>query len=133
MRLNSTRLIDLKMKLNFNKIRMLCLCNNLSLIMNYWKDLKYYIINIKIDKTCRAIDSTIKKNYSLNKIWLKFYRGSSKLNFVLTILKTHKNETMLFILYFSKMFMCVKRVNRTVFLMFIISRFEISFRKLSSI
>ena len=68
MRLNSTRLIDLKMKSTFNKIRMLRLCNNLSFIMNYQKDLKYYMINMKIDKVCRAIDDTIKKNYSLNKI-----------------------------------------------------------------
>ena len=56
------------MKSNFNKIKMLRLCNNFSLIMNYQKDLKYCIINIKIDKACRAIDDKIKKDYFLNKI-----------------------------------------------------------------
>ena len=61
MQLNSTRFIDLKMRLNFNKIKILRLCNNLSLIINYQKDLKYYIINIKVNKACRAIDDTMKK------------------------------------------------------------------------
>ena len=61
MRLNSTRLIDLKIKLNFDKIKMLRLCNDLSFMMNHQKDLKYYIINMKVDKACRAIDDTIKK------------------------------------------------------------------------
>ena len=68
MQLNSTRFIDLKMKLNFDKIRMLRLCSDLSLMMNYRKNLKYYIINIKVNKIRRAIDDTIKKDYSLNKI-----------------------------------------------------------------
>ena len=68
MRLNLTRPIDLKMKSDFNKIKMLRLCNDLSFIMNHRKDLKYCMINIKIDKACRAIDDTIKKYYSLNKI-----------------------------------------------------------------
>ena len=68
MRLNSIQLIDLKMKLDFNKIKMLRLCNNLSFIMNHRKDLKYYIINMKVDKVYRAIDDTMKKNCFLNKI-----------------------------------------------------------------
>ena len=132
MRLNSTRFIDLKMKLNFDKIRMLRLCSDLSFMMNHQKDLKYCMINIKVDKTCRAINGTMKKNCFLNKIWLKFRRGSSKLNFVLIILKAYKNETMLIVLHFSEMFMCVKRVSRyfIVFLMLIILQFVISFRKL---
>ena len=135
MRLNSTQFIDLKMKSNFDKIKMLRLCNDLSLIRNHQKDLKYCIINMKVDKTCPAIDDTMKKNCSLNKIWLKLRRGSSKFNFVLTILKTHKNETILIVSHFSKMFMCVKRVNRyfIVFPIFIISRFVISSPKLSSV
>ena len=62
MRLNSTRFIDLKMKLNFEKIKMLRLWNNLSLMMNYRKNLKYYIINMKFDKACRAINDIMKKN-----------------------------------------------------------------------
>ena len=129
MRLNSTRFINLKMKSNFNKIKMLRLCNNLSFIINHRKKLKYYMINMKVDKTYRATDDIIKKNYFLNKIWLKLGRDSSKLNFILTILKTHKNKTMLIILYFSEMFICVKWVSCyfIVFLMFIISRFVISF------
>ena len=123
MQLNSTRFIDLKTKLNFNKIKMLRLCSNLSLMINHQKNLKYCMINIKVDKVCRAIDEIIKKNYFLNKIWLKLCRDSSKLNFVLIILKTHKNKTMLIILHFLKMIMCVKRVNRyfIVFLMLVIS------------
>ena len=135
MQLNSTRFIDLKMKSNFNKIKILRLYSDLSFIMNYRKDLKYYMINMKVDKIYRAIDDIIKKNCFLNKIWLKFRRNSSKLNFVLTILKMHKNETMLIILYFSEMFMCVKWVNRyfIVFLMLITSRFRISFQELSSV
>ena len=68
MRLNSTRLIDLKMKLNFNKIKMMRLCSDLSFIINHRKNLKYYMINMKVDKVYRAIDDTIKKDYSLNKI-----------------------------------------------------------------
>ena len=68
MRLNSNRFINLKMKLNFNKIKMLRLCNDLSFIMNYRKNLKYYMINIKVDKVYRAIDDTMKKNCFLNKI-----------------------------------------------------------------
>ena len=133
--LNSTRFIDLKIRLNFNKIRILRLYSDFSLMINYWKNLKYCIINIKVDKTYRVIDDTIKKNYSLNKIWLKFHRDSSKLNFILIILKTHKNETILFILHFLKMLMCVKRVNRyfIVFLMLVTSRFKIFSRKLSFI
>ena len=135
MRLNSIRLIDLKMKSNFDKIKILHLCSDFSFMMNHRKDLKYCMINMKIDKVYRAINDTIKKNYFLNKIWLKFCQDNSKFNFVLTILKTHKNETMLFILHFSKMLMYVKRVSRyfTVFLMFIISRFKISSRKVSSV
>ena len=72
----------------------------------------------------------MKKNYFLNKIWLKPRRDNSKLNFILPILKTHKNETMLFISYFSKMFMYVKRVNRyfIVFLMLVTSRSETFFK-----
>ena len=61
MQLNSTRFINLKIKLNFDKIRILRLYSDLSLIINHRKDLKYYIINIKVDKVCRAIDDTIKK------------------------------------------------------------------------
>ena len=68
MRLNLTRFINLKMKLNFNKIKMLRLCNYLSLMMNDRKNLKYYMINMKVDKACRAIDKRIKKDYSLNNI-----------------------------------------------------------------
>ena len=56
------------MKLNFDKIKMLRLYSNLSLMINHRKNLKYYMINIKIDKACRAIDDTIKKNCFLNKI-----------------------------------------------------------------
>ena len=41
--------------------------NDLSLMMNHQKDLKYYIINMKVDKAYRAINN-IKKNYFLNKI-----------------------------------------------------------------
>ena len=44
---------------------MLRLCSDLSLMINYWKDLKYYIIKMKADKVYRAIDDTIKKNYFL--------------------------------------------------------------------
>ena len=55
------------MKLNFDKIKILRLCSDLSLIINHRKDLKYYVINIKVDKACRAIDDTMKKNYFLNK------------------------------------------------------------------
>ena len=134
-RLNSIRLIDLKIKLNFNKIKMLRLCSDLSFIINYWKDLKYYMINIKVDKAYRAIDDIMKKNCFSNKIWLKLRRDSSKLNFVLTILKTHKNKTMLIISHFSEMLMCVKQVNRyfIVFFIFVISRSVIASRKLSSV
>ena len=135
MRLNSTRFIDLKMKLSFDKIKILRLCSNLSLMMNHRKNLKYYIINMKVDKTCRAIDDTMEKNCFLNKIWLKFRQDSSKFNFILIILKTYKNETILFILHFSEMFMCVKQVSRyfTVFFIFITSQSETSSRKLSSV
>ena len=135
MRLNSTRFIDLKMKLNFNKIKILRLCSDLPLIINHRKNLKYCIINIKVDKIYRAIDDMIKKNYSLNKIWLKFCQDSSKFNFVLTILKTHKNKTMLFVFHFLEMLMWIKWVSRyfIVFFMFIISRSEISFRELFSL
>ena len=116
MRLNLTRLINLKMKLSFNKIKMLRLCSDLPLMINHWKDLKYYIINMKVDKACRAIDNAMKKNYFLNKIWLKFYRDSSKFNFVLTLLKTHKNKTIPIVSHFSEMLMCVKRVSRVTIL-----------------
>ena len=68
MQLNSTRLIDLKMISDFDKIKMLRLCNDLSLMMNYRKDLKYCMINMKVDKTCHAIDNMIKKACSLDKI-----------------------------------------------------------------
>ena len=68
MRLNSIRLIDLKIRSDFNKIKMLHLCNNLSFMMNHREDLKYYMINIKVDKASRALDNTMKKNCSLNKI-----------------------------------------------------------------
>ena len=135
MQLNSIRFIDLKIKLNFNKIRMLRLCSDYSFMINYRKDLKYCMINIKIDKVCRAIDDIIKKNCSLNKIWLKFRRNSLKFNFVLTILKINKNETILFVLHFSRMLMCVKRINRyfIIFFMFVISRFKIFSSKLFSV
>ena len=133
MQLNSTQFINLKMKLNFDKIKMLRLYSDFSLIINHRKNLKYCIINIKVDKAYRAIDDTMKKNYFLNKIWLKLRQDSSKLNFVLTILKTHKNKTMLIILHFLRMFMYVKRVNRyfIVFFKLITLRSVISFRKLS--
>ena len=129
MRLNSTRFIDLKMKSDFDKIKMLRLYSDFSLIVNHRKDLKYYMINIKVDKTCRAIDDTMKKDYFLNKIWLKFCRDNPKLNSILTILKAHKNKMILIVSHFWKMFMCVKRISRyfIVFLMFIISRSVISF------
>ena len=68
MRLNSTRFIDLKMRSDFNKIKTLHLCSNFLLMMNHRKKLKYYMINIKVDKACRATDDTMKKSYSLNKI-----------------------------------------------------------------
>ena len=112
MQLNSIRFIDLKMKLDFDKIKMLRLCNDLSLMMNYQKDLKSCIINMKVDKTYHAIDDIIKKDCLFNKIWLKLRRNNSKLNFVLTILKAHKNNAMLIVSHFSEMLMCVKRVNR---------------------
>ena len=135
MRLNSTRFIDLKMKLNFNKIKMLRLCNDLSFMINHRKNSKYCMINIKVDKACRAIDDTMKNFFFLNKIWIKLRQDNSKLNFILTILKTHKNKTMLIVLHFSKMFICVKRVIRyfIVFLMLVTSRFMISSRKLFSV
>ena len=123
------------MKLNFNEFKILRLCSDFPFMMNHRKNVKYYIINTKIDKICRAIDNMIKENCFLNKIWLKLCRSSSKFDFVLIILKTHKNKTMLFILHFSKMFMCVKRVNCyfIVFLMLVTSRFMIFSRELSSI
>ena len=132
---NSDRSIIFKININLNKIQILCLCNDLPFMINHRKNLKYYIINMKVDKTYRAIDDIMKKNNFLNNIWSKLCRDSSKFNFVLTILKTHKNEIILFILHFSKMFMCVKWINRyfIAFLMFVISRSEISFRKLSSV
>ena len=65
---NSNRSTVFKMNVNLNKIQILCLCNDLSLTINHRKDLKYYIINMKVDKTCRAIDDTMKKNNFLNKI-----------------------------------------------------------------
>ena len=67
MQLNLTRLIDLKVKSNFNKIRMLRLCSNLSLMMNHQKNLKYDMINTKVDKACRAINDTMKKDCFLIK------------------------------------------------------------------
>ena len=135
MRLNSTRFTDLKMRSDFNKIKMLRLCSDLSLIINHWKDLKYCMINIKVDKVCRAIDDTIKKYFSLNKIWLKFCQESSELHFVLTILKTYKNETMLIVLHFSEIFMCVKRVSYyfIIFFVLVTLRFIISSQELSSV
>ena len=68
MQLNLTELIDLKIKLNFNKIKMLRLCNDFSFMMNHREDLKYCIINMKIDKVYRATNNTIKKNCFWNKI-----------------------------------------------------------------
>ena len=135
MRLNSTRFIDLKMRSNFNRIKMLRLCNDLSFMINHRKDWKYCMMNMKVDKVCCTINNTMKKNCFLNKIWLKFCRGNLKFSFVLTILKAHKDETMLIISYFSKKFMCVKRVNYyfIIFLMLVISRSVISFRVLSSV
>ena len=67
MQLNRIRLIDLKIKLKFNTIKMLRLYSNLPFKMNHRKDLKYNMINMKIDKAYSAIDNTMKKNYSLNK------------------------------------------------------------------
>ena len=130
--LNSTRFIDLKMKSDFDKVKILRLYNDFPLMINHRKDLRYCIIDMKVDKVYRAIDDTMKKNCFLNKIWLKLRRSNSKFNFILTILKTHKDKTILFILHFSEMFMCVKWINCyfIVFLMLIISRSEISFRKL---
>ena len=61
MRLNLTQLINLKLKLNFDKIKRLRLCSNLSFIMNHRENLKYYIINMKVDKACCTIDDMIKK------------------------------------------------------------------------
>ena len=61
MQLNSNQFINLKMKLNFNKIKILRLCNDLSFMINYRKILKYCIINMKVDKTCRAINDIMKK------------------------------------------------------------------------
>ena len=124
MQLNSIQFIDLKIKLNFNKIEILCLCSNLSLIINYWKDLKYCMINMKIDKACRATDDMMRKNRFLNKIWLKFRRNNSKFNFVLTIWKMHKHGTILIVMHFSEMFMYVKWINRyfIIFLMLITLR-----------
>ena len=114
---------------------MLRLCNDLSFIMNHRKDLKYCMINMKVDKAYRAIDDTMKKDCFLNKIWLKLCRNNSKFKFILTILKTHKNETMLIISHFSEILMCVKRVSRyfIILFMFITSRFVISSRKLLSV
>ena len=133
MRLNSTKFIDLKMRSDFDKIKMLRLYSDLPLIINHRKDLKYCMINIKVDKVCRMIDDTMNKDYFLNKISLKLRRNSSKFNFVLTILETHKNETMLIILHFSEMLICVKRVNCyfITFFMFVTSQSMISFRELS--
>ena len=133
--LNSTQLIDLKMRSNFDKIRMLRLCSDLLFIINRRKNLKYCMINMKVDKTCYAIDNTMNKNYSLNKIWLKLRRDSSKLNSILTILKTHKNEAVLIVSHFLEILMCVKRVSRyfIVFLIVVISQSVISFRELSSV
>ena len=68
MRLNSTRLIDLKMKSDFNKTRILRLCSDLSFMINHRENPKYCMINIKINKTCYTIDDTMKKDYSLNRI-----------------------------------------------------------------
>ena len=135
MQLNSTQFIDLKMRLDFDKIRMLRLYSDLLFMINYRKNLKYCIINMKIDKVYRAIDDIMTKNYFLNKIWLKLCQDSSKFIFVLMILKTHKNEMILFISHFSKKLMCVKRINRyfIVFIMLVISRSEIFSRKLSSV
>ena len=135
MQLNSTRFIDLKMRSNFNKIKMLRLYNDFSLMINHRKKLKYRIINMKVDKAYRATDNIKKKYCFLNKIWLKLRRDNLKFNSVLTILKVHKNETILIVLHFSKMFMCVKWISRyfIVFFMFIISRSVISSRELLSV
>ena len=61
---NST--LDLKIKLNFNKTKMLRLYSDLWLMMNYQRDLKYCMINMKIDKAYRAIDNIMKKDCSLH-------------------------------------------------------------------
>ena len=113
-----------KININLNKIWILYLCSDFPFTMTHQTNLKYYIINMKVDKTCRAIDDMMKKNDFLNSIWSKLCRNHLKFNFILTILKTHKNKTILFILHFSKIFICVKRVNCyfIVFLIFIISR-----------
>ena len=133
MRLNWIQFINLKMKSDFDKIKILRLYSNLLFIMNYRKNLKYCIINMKVDKACRATDDRMKKKYFLNKIWLKFRQNSSKFNFVLTILKTYKHEMILIISHFSEMFMCMKRVNCyfIVFFMLVISRSVVSFQELS--
>ena len=67
MQLNSIRFIDLKIKSNFDKIKILCLCNDLSLMINHRENLVYRIINMKVDKVYRAIDNTMKKDI----FWIK--------------------------------------------------------------
>ena len=46
---------------------MLRLWSDLSFVINHRKHLKYYMINMKIDKVYRAIDDIMKKNCFLNK------------------------------------------------------------------
>ena len=65
---NLNYLTVLKTNVNLNEIQMLYLCNHLSLTMNHRKNLKYYIINMKVNKTCRAINDIMKKNDFLNNI-----------------------------------------------------------------
>ena len=135
MRLNSTRFIDLKMKLNFDKIRMLRLCSNFSLIINYWKNLEYCIINIKVDKACRAIDDIIKKII----LWIEFDWSffETVRNLILYWRFWKRTRTRQYYLYriFSEMLICVKRVSRyfIVFLMFINSQSKVFSRKLFSV
>ena len=124
MRFNLNRSIDVKMNLNFYKICMLRLCSNLPSMIEHRNDLKYRMINVKVNKTCRKPDDKMKKNYSLNKFWSKLRIDSPKLNSVLKIFKTHINEIVLIVLHFPKILMCIKRVNCyfIVFLMLIIRR-----------
>ena len=112
------------MNLNFYKIRMLRLCNNLSLMIKHQNYLNYRIINVEVDKICRKFDGRIKKNCSLNKLWLKLRIDSSKLNFVLKILQIHMNKVVLIVSHFPKMLMCVKWINRyfIVFFIFVVRR-----------
>ena len=67
MRFILNRSIDVKMNLNFYKTRILRLCNNFSLIIEYRNDLNYRMINVEINKICCKLDDKMKKNCFLNK------------------------------------------------------------------